>query len=534
MRARTEEIDALLAQAEAGGNGAASAARRAAHLAEAGDDPRRARAALRLAVALGPLDPSPRLALARHYAEAGDLDAAKAEAGAVFADAIDQAARARAAFMLGEIARACGELGAAREAFAATLEIEDQLLARDRTDPSAGRWYARARGRLAELDALEGLPARAGAEGALAMLRACAAQLGETPALAADIADAELRLAAIELEAGSASAAQRRLGEALGRYEALALQEPNEPHWRAMLADCWMLLGDAGFAAGNAEAARAAMDKAIVLRKKLARDDARERLALVGALRRRAALLAGLDDDSGAAETLAQALQLGEVLRTETGGGEAPSRLVLHTLLDRAQLEIKAGRSAAALAAADAARQLGEAFASAPASTPAWRSDLASVWERIGAAQEAAGAAAIGAFERAVEFRRQALDAAPQQRAAEGALAATLSRLGQAAAREHSAHVAYAAHTEAAGLRLELAEAAPGNLAAAFALADALEQVGSAAAALGDAHAARQAWEQQRGLAAGLIATSDTPAVQRLAARAEALLASLGADRTPQ
>src|SRR5262249_38474278 len=92
--------DALLAEARRSGAGAGFAARRAAFLAEV-RDPALAREALSLAVQLEPQDPAPRLALARLSAEAGDFDAARTEAALVLKDAVDEGARARAAFLLG-------------------------------------------------------------------------------------------------------------------------------------------------------------------------------------------------------------------------------------------------------------------------------------------------------------------------------------------------------------------------------------------------------------------------------------------------
>ena len=162
--------------ARAGGPQAALAARRAAILAER-TDPALTREALHLAARLDPLDPAPRLALARVAAEQGDLEAAKAEATAVLNEAVDEAARARAAFILGEMARVANQAERARIFYETTLRIEEALLAADRADPTAARWYARARGRIAELDATDSAfgPAPHGAEGSHAKLRAAAA-----------------------------------------------------------------------------------------------------------------------------------------------------------------------------------------------------------------------------------------------------------------------------------------------------------------------------------------------------------------------
>src|SRR5262245_18836419 len=146
-RPQALNAEALLSQAEAGGPQASLAARRAALLAER-SDPELASKALALVAKLEPLDPAPRLALARLHAEQGDLAKASAEASAVLADAVDQAARARAAFMLGELSRVHGGVKDARRYYETTMQLEDRLLAAHRNDPTAARWYARARGRI--------------------------------------------------------------------------------------------------------------------------------------------------------------------------------------------------------------------------------------------------------------------------------------------------------------------------------------------------------------------------------------------------
>ena len=83
----------LLALARAGGPRAALAARRAAWLAEH-NDPALAREALGIAARLEPLDPTPRLALARMAAEQGDFEEARSAAAAVLAEAVELARHA--------------------------------------------------------------------------------------------------------------------------------------------------------------------------------------------------------------------------------------------------------------------------------------------------------------------------------------------------------------------------------------------------------------------------------------------------------
>jgi len=521
---------ALLEQARAGGPGAALAARRAAVWAERAD-PELAQEALQLAATLEPLDPQPRLALARLAAEQGELSAAVKEAEGVLKDAVDQAARARAAFILGEIARIEGDHARARTAYATTLHIEDELLAVNRADVTAARWYARARGRIAELDASAGAfgPARTGAEGALAMLRAAAAQVGEPPVLAADIADGEMRLAALELDEGQASSARRRLAEAIGRYEALAVTEKDEPHWRAVLSDAWALAAEADYARGAKDAARSAMDKALQARLRLAARHPQEAWALSGTWRLRASLRAALGDTDAASDSLQQARALAEALCAQAADAEAAVRFLVHTLLDQADHALRSGDLNLAREATDAARLRAEVFARAKEAAPVWFGETAAAWDRLGEVARASNAKAQAqdAFARAVELRRMARDRAPEDAHFKRGLAAALLKFGEAAMDAGALASARAAFNESAALRLEMLQAAPDDLRAAQALAAALERVGLAAHAAGDAHAARGAWQDELLLADRIFAEDDLEGA-RFRAAVEAHLAGLG------
>jgi len=525
------DLETLAAAARAGGPDATLAALRAASLAQR-VDPELAREMLVLAIRSSRLDPAPRLALARLHAEAGELDAAKQEARAVLGEAVDTAARARAAFMLGEIARAQGDRAQARELFHTTLKIEEDLLAADRQDPSAARWYARARGRLAELDDAEGAHdrARAGAEGALAMLRAAAAHVGEAPVMAADIADAEMRLAAMELDDDQPASARRRLDEAIGRYEALAVTEKDEPHWRAVLADAWTLAAEADYMRDAPDRAREAMDTALQARLRLAAQNLDEAWALAGAWRIRAALRAALGDADVATQTHEQARKLAETLLKRAADRAAAARFYIHTLLDQADHALRTRTPALAQDAADAARQQAEAMARADAGEDRWLTEAAACWDRLGevARQGDDQARTLDAFARAVEFHRMAQ--ARTQRGDSGArgLAAALVRHGEAALAAHDHPTALSTFAESAMLRRALFEDAPDSRTAAHALAVALERLGLAAHANDDRVAAWDAWTEELALAERIFDDDDNIEGMRFRAIVEAHLASLG------
>lgn len=522
------DAEALWAVAQGGGPGAALAARRAAALWEQAD-PARARQALALAVQLTPLDPAPRLGLARLSAETGDLEAAKAEAAAVLAGSAGAPAKARAAFLLADVSRASAGIDEARKFYTQAMKFADAALTADRQDPHAARWYARARGRLAELDAGAGefVRAKSGAEGALSMLRAAATQIGETPEIAADIADAELRLGALELDANQPASARRRFREAIGRYEALCITEKDEPHWRAVLSDAWALAAEADYARGAPEAARDAMDKSLQVRMRLAAGDPRESWALAGAWRVRAALRAALGDSAAAAESMQQARALAEQLCQTDRLAEAPARFLVHTLLDQADHALRAGELAIAREAANEARARAERFASMNDTNAAWLADASACWDRVGEIARAGGSSSQDAFARAAEMRRMACDRAPGDARHARGLAAALLKQGDAALEGGENAIARAVFGESATVRMKLMEAAPNDRTAVHALAVALERLGLVAKAVGDLATARGAWEDELALTFRLFEPNDLEGI-RFCAIVESHLARAG------
>jgi hypothetical protein len=516
-RPRTPEQ--FLRLAEQGGPGAAASAKRAAWLSER-SDPDFALSALAMALRLDPQDADAQLTAARLRAETGDIDGAKAAAKQIAENAIDMGARARATFMLGEIARLESDPKAARAWFERAAQIESGLLSQSRSDPTASRWFARAKGRLAELDYEAGAreSGRAGAEAALALLRAVAAHVGEPPILAADIADAEARLASIELDDGKPSSARRRLGEAIGRYEALAITEQDEPHWLILLADAWALAAEAELKRDAASAAREAIDKSLQTTIRLARLAPPEEWRVAAAFRVRGALLATLGDKA-AAESFVHARTLAERLSSGSANRHA-QRFFINTLIDQADHALRLGDADTTLDAAQLALRVAE---------QADESDLAAAaWDRLGEHSRLARDTAkmLHAFERAVAARRSV---SAQSGDAPSGLAAALLKYGDAALATGDAASAQRAFAESATLRLKIAESGDdAGSRAALALAAALERLGLAAMERGDRESARTAWEDERSLADRIFADQDSTEATRFLAIVEAHLSSAG------
>jgi tetratricopeptide (TPR) repeat protein len=515
-RPRTPEQ--LLTLAQRGGPNAAAAARRAAWLWER-SNPDLALSALATALRLDPLDADAQITAARLKAEKGDFYGAKADARTICDTAIDLGARARAAFLLGEIARLENDEASARSWFERAAQIEDKLLAQDRSDPSASRWYARARGRLADLDIAMGERerGRAGAEGALALLRAVAAHVGEPPILAADIADAEARLASIELDDGKPTSARRRLGEAIGRYEALAITEKDEPHWLVMLSDAWALRAEAELKCDGPRSARDAIDKSLHAAIRLARLAPPEEWRVAAAFRVRGAVLAALEDDA-AAESFAHARTIVERLAAASANQNA-RRFLINTLLDQADHALRKGEAAVARDAAQSALGVADQCGDPELA--------AAAWDRVGEYARLVRAAPkmLEAFARAVAARRQASGRAAS---AQAGLAAALLKHGDAALAVGEVATAEAAFSDSASIRLQLTEQAGADANDALALAVSLERLGLAAMARGDSDNARAAWEDELLLVDRIFADTESAEATRFRAIVEAHLAGAG------
>jgi hypothetical protein len=363
----------------------------------------------------------------------------------------------------------------------------------------------------------------------LALLYAAATQTGEDPVTAADIADAEMRLAALLLDELKPADARRHLTRSIGRYEALTITDPDEPHWRAVLSDAWALAAEADYLRGAPGEARASIDKALQARVKLATERQEETWGLAGAWRLRAALLDAIDDPEGAAQSFSQARGLAERLAARAPGMEAPARFLAHTLLDQADYALRRRALETAREAADKARLLAEAFAQA-SKAASWYGECGACWDRLGETARfgGAGARAQDAFARAAEFRRLAAEVDKADGRALQALASALLKFGEVSLDLAAPQSARTAFTECANIRLKFFQAAPGNMAAAHALAVALERVGLASAQMGNGAAARAAWEDELALAERMFGDEDGPDAVRFRAIVEAHLFGLG------
>lgn len=523
-------FNALMRRAEAGGEGAAEAARKAGALA-AGIDPERARRAWAAAAALDPLDTAPRIALSRLAAANGDLTGARREAQTAFDQAIDAAERGFAAFALGEIAEARGDPAEARARFESAKADAEAVLAADPHDASAAHDLAAARQRLAELALQQGdlAGAEAGHDAACALLSALA-ERESSPALTADLGFAHARLADLALERDDLSAARSHAQRAEGFYEALARARPRDAGLAEARAALMTLSAEICRRDNDYEGARSAMDGALALRVRSAAGDPAQRGQLLSAWRRQAALLAETGETQLAEAARAQARSLAEALHKERPEDEAAGANYLQVLFEDAEAATLHGDlERARRALADCVRLADARLAQAPRDL-ARAATLVRAWTKLGDVGLAAGkpAAACEAFSRAHAVARLAHEAAPDDLRAKARAHAAL-KYGEAASAAGDHGQARAAILESLRLRIARADARKDDRGALLDVAVALERLGLAALAAGDASAARGAWHDELKLAPRIFPETNQNAL-RFAAIVRGHLAGLGGD----
>ncbi|MGE0828144.1 MAG: hypothetical protein AB7O04_02185 [Hyphomonadaceae bacterium] len=488
--ALARRYDALIAEAR---EGSAPAARRAAAMA-LDRDALMAEEALALAISLDPLDGVSRLALAQLQADRGDLTAARAEAARAFSGAVDQSAKALAAFALGEIALSRGDSTEARDAFSAARAMFDVLLSAAPADYDALRHFARACQRLADLPPEKDGPEKVGAQkahdqhaAAFAVLEGLAMREDAHLDLAEDLAHGCARLASLSRDLNAPDAARRYANARIGWVTRLADEEPQHIMWRFDLAEAWEARASLDAEAGRLADAREASDAALKLRLSLAAaapHDVKRRDQLADAWTRVAVCAAHMRDFKAARPAAAQARALHE---------EAPENA--RALYDALSLE---GDIALHDLDAEAARI---SFAHAAAivqplarADEAWLPELARTWERLGD---------VGIVGQRFDSAR---DAFARARAflpkADPRLDARLAlKLGEAALGARDMANAKEALSHACKVRVKLVQDMPSDQTLIRELAVALERLGLIAQAMGDEEAARQAWTDELQLA---------------------------------
>ncbi|MET0182424.1 MAG: hypothetical protein ABW199_06025 [Caulobacterales bacterium] len=527
-------FEELMLEAAGDGDEAVTAARKAGALAF-GRDADRAFEAFSRASDLKPLDAAPRIALARLLAAKGDLDGARMRAQAAFDIAFDEADRGFAAFALGEIAEAGGDLKEARAQFEMARKLAETVCANDPHDAAVAHDLAAARQRLAEFDLRQGEAARAeeGHKAALAILNQLAERQRGAPAILADRAFSLARLADLALNAGNETRAIRHADDAERAYALLADQSTkSDPDLNAARAQLAALRAEIARRNGAFGEARREMERALTLRNKQVAADPSQRGALALTWRRHADMLSESGEVHLAEAARGQARTLAEALYKEQPQDDIAGRNLLDVLLHNGAAELAEGALEPARRTLADAVHLADARLAASPKDSRRMSELAAAWDRLAdvAITAKKPQAALDALARALELAHMTADSNPGATGPIRNLAAIALKYGALHSENGNHQSARAILDMAFKLRLQLAEAAGETPNSLLSLAVALERLGLAAQADRDPAAARAAWEDELSLA-GRIWKEPTAEGLRFCAIVRTHLASLsGAD----
>ncbi|MGL4313844.1 MAG: tetratricopeptide repeat protein [Sphingomonas sp.] len=249
--------DALIEAANAGKQRNAERFRQAARL-YAPFEPGKAKAAYEEAVQLDPTDVWSWIELGRLRLVYDGIDAARRCTDIALQHVTDERDRGVLEDELGDIELRLGNLGRARERYAAGLAIAEQRAAREPGNSLWQRDVSVSRNKLGDIEVAAGNlgAARERYAASLAIAEQLAARDPGNSEWQRDLSVSHNKLGDIEVAAGNLTAASERYAAGLAIRERLAAREPGNSLWQRDLWVSHEKLGDIEMAAGNLGAAR--------------------------------------------------------------------------------------------------------------------------------------------------------------------------------------------------------------------------------------------------------------------------------------
>ncbi|MFZ5748042.1 MAG: tetratricopeptide repeat protein [Pseudomonadota bacterium] len=173
---------------------------------------------------------------------------------------------------LGDVERASGNLGAARERYAASLAIAERLAAQEPGNAQWRRDVSVSHNRLGDVERASGNldAARERYAASLAIAERLAAQEAGNAEWQRDLSLSHNKLGDVEMASGNLGAARARYAASLAIAERLAAQEAGNAEWQRDLSVSHNKLGDVEVASGNLGAARARFAASLAIRERLA------------------------------------------------------------------------------------------------------------------------------------------------------------------------------------------------------------------------------------------------------------------------
>lgn len=314
--------------------------------------------------------------------------------------------------------------------------------------------------------------------------REFAEQAANDPQLQADLALTYSKIALLEEDSGSSSAALTAHESARDLYARLAADEPGNREHRRHLALCWNNLARVLARTGRVKEAYSAHNEAIRIQQQLVRESNEDAQCLsdLALSHNNLGLLQTETGETAAADkSFHEAIRLGEQLATRDST-DVPSQRALAASWNNLGGLYAATDLARAVAAFQTAVQQLESIAAAPAADLACRNELALSYSNLGSVQSQAGAIAEAgaAYQHAVDIQSDLVQAAPDQKSFRRDLSVSLNNQGLLRSKLGQSEEAEQAFRKALTLQESLVAQDSGNVALHSSLAGICNNLGIA------------------------------------------------------
>ncbi len=425
-----------------------------------------------------------------------------------------QVGLARATALSGRVARAAGNVEAARSRLEEARTILVELL-RDRPDD------APAKAALAALllplsqvlnDQGEPDAAMQMARSATGLWQAALAAPDADPAWHRTAAATLEQLASWQVDNGDLKGARDTAAQAVAARRAVAEARPKSREAKIALASALLTEGRADLAAGRPEDARKVLWEGYSLQRSLGPGAAGDGTEMMQTLETLAEAGGQAGDSAVAVQFLREAVRLRRQA-VELDAGDRGAKLRLARALDAlGDARTDTGALGAALDAYEESLRLLRSLGAEESEDPELRDAYADTWQSIGETrlEEGDAQAALGFFNTIVDVRRDLAKAAPDDVSRQAALASILEDIGDASREAENQDAARAAYEEAVTIRRKLAQ--PDDAPSRRHLAHTLLKLGDLELKLGDREAARPLYGEAADLAQALMSNGQRSA----------------------
>jgi tetratricopeptide (TPR) repeat protein len=316
---------------------------------------------------------------------------------------------------LGDVLQRTGNLGAAKDAYMASLSLSEALVVRD---PANTRWQRDltvSYGRIGDMQAAQGDSAAAlkSFHACLAVFEHLAASHPRNNQLQLDLSVGYERIGEVQAAQGNSAAALKSFRASLAIRERLATNDTRNSEWQRGLSVSYYKIGAVLAALGDSEAALTSFQAVLVISERLAASDPRNS-------RWQRGLSASYD-------------RIGDVQATQ-------------------------GHSEAALTSFQTGLAISERLAASDPRNSEWQRDMSVSYEKIGNVQAVRGdsVAAFESFQASLAIRERLATSDPRNSVWQRDLSASYDRIGNVQVAQGDSAVALVAHAASIAFSAEL------------------------------------------------------------------------------